>query len=82
VVLALGILAVVTVMVYSSATSAVFTLAVYRYAQDDKTHGPFTQHDLANPFVGAVKNSWRIRTLLGRARRSKGEPGRQTGSPG
>jgi hypothetical protein len=70
VLLAVGILAAAPVIVYSSATSAVFTLAVYRYAQDADSYGPFAQQDLANPFVGGVKNSWRIRTLLGRARRS------------
>jgi hypothetical protein len=77
--LALGILAAAPVMVYSSATSAVFTLAVYRYAQDENAHGPFAREDLANPFVGGGKNSWSIRRWLGRARRSKGDLGGQAG---
>jgi|GEM_PF-6414635 len=41
--LALGVLAATPVLVYLSATSAVFTLAVYRYAEDESPHGPFAQ---------------------------------------
>ncbi len=69
--LALGVLAAAPVLVYSSATSAVFTLAVYRYAGDENAHGPFTQEDLANPFVGGAKRSRSLRRWLGRTVRSK-----------
>jgi hypothetical protein len=65
VLLAIGVAAVVPVLVYSSATSAVFTLAVYRYAQDADSTGPFPESDLANPFIDG---SARIRRARARAR--------------
>jgi hypothetical protein len=71
--LGLGILVAAPVMVYSSATSAVFTLAVYRYAQDEDAHGPFARQDLANPFVGGANRSSSVRQWLARTRRSKGQ---------
>jgi Family of unknown function (DUF6159) len=68
--LAVGILAALPVVVYGNATSAVFTLAVYRYAQDADAHGPFPTADLESPFVGGIKSSRQIRAWLGRRRRS------------
>ncbi len=64
--LAIGIALALPVAVYSNATSAVFTVAVYRYAQGSSFYGPFAEADLANPFVGGKKGSGRIRGWLGR----------------
>jgi hypothetical protein len=40
------------VMLYSSATSAVFSLAVWEYADQGASRGPFETEDLARPFQG------------------------------
>ena len=67
--IAIGVAAIVPVAVYSSATSAVFTLAVYRYAQEADFAGPFAEADLANPFIGGGGRVKRMRGRLGRALR-------------
>jgi hypothetical protein len=53
------------VVVYGNATSAVFTLAVYRYAQGSPARGPFAEADLANPFVSGPRRARKLRTWLG-----------------
>jgi hypothetical protein len=68
VLLAIGVLAAVPVMVYGNATSAVFTLAVYRHAHDSTQYGPFAQTDLENPFVGALKSPLKVRAWFARRR--------------
>lgn len=50
--LALGVMLALAVLVYSSVTTAVFTLAVYRYGQGSTMQGPFAEGDLISPFVG------------------------------
>ncbi len=60
-----GTAAALPVMVYSNATSAVFTLAVYRHTQGADGASPFGEADLASPFIGARKGSGKIRTWLG-----------------
>ena len=70
VLIAVGLVAVVPVVVYANATTAVFTLAVYRYAQEADFAGPFSETDLANPFVGGGGGGIRrVRGWLGRARK-------------
>jgi hypothetical protein len=64
--IAVGVVAVVPVVVYANATTAVFTLAVYRYAQESDFTGPFSDGDLANPFIGGSKGGRRIRRWLAR----------------
>jgi len=72
--LAVGAALALPVVVYGNATSAVFTLAVYRYTQGSPARGPFAEGDLANPFVGGFKRSRKFRAWLGalRARRWNG----------
>jgi hypothetical protein len=63
--LAFGAALALPVLVYGNATSAVFTLAVYRYALDSPARAPFAEADLANPFVGGRKRTRKIRAWLG-----------------
>lgn len=52
IVLMLGVALVSPVMLYSSATNAVFSLAVWEYANQGVSVGPFTADDLQRPFQG------------------------------
>lgn len=65
VMLAMAIAIGLPVVVYSNATSAVFTLAVYRYAQNSSACGPFAEADLLSPFVGGQRGAGRTRAWLG-----------------
>jgi peptidoglycan/xylan/chitin deacetylase (PgdA/CDA1 family) len=71
IVLALGAAIVLPVMLYSSATSAVFSLAVWEYAHHAASHGPFSADDLQRPFSGgehlSKTNRWIKTRVLRRA---------------
>lgn len=48
----IGVAMGLPVMLYLSATSAVFSLAVWEYANHGVQSGPFTAEDLQRPFRG------------------------------
>jgi hypothetical protein len=50
--LMIGAAMALPVMLYSSATSAVFSLAVWEYANHGVQAGPFSAEDLQQPFRG------------------------------
>jgi hypothetical protein len=54
IVLLVGAIMVLPVMLYLSATSAVFSLAVWEYIDDGAPRGPFAAADLERPFVGGA----------------------------
>lgn len=64
-VLLLGVALVLPVMLYSSATSAIFSLAVWEYATTDVPTGPFRVEDLQHPFQGG-KHMGNARRWIGR----------------
>lgn len=54
VVLLVGAALTLPVALYVSATSAVFSLAVWEYAADGAPRGPFSADDLDRPFIGGA----------------------------
>lgn len=72
IVLLVGAAMVLPVVLYLSATSAVFSLAVWEYADGGVSRGPFRPADLAHPFLGgqriAKARGWMTRRLRGRRR--------------
>ena len=70
IVLALGVVAILPVMLYSSATSAVFSIAVWEYANHAASNGPFATEDLEQPFRGGERISRARRWVKARVSRA------------